>query len=207
MLGRGVEEAGVGGPVPGPGAGGPAAFDVDAADHLAVGEDAVVVEEVVAGHLLRGGGGAVVGVVEEQLVAVVPGAVGADPGDQLGLVPLVDEDEVGLVEGGVDVEFPRVVGSGLEVREGAGELAQRLLAVLALEVGAAPAVGRFVDRHLVPAVLQLGGDAAEEVGVAVVPVGDQRVGEDDDLHACSAFVNRFLPGMRGRPAPLFCSVS
>lgn len=43
----------------------------------------------------------------------------------------------------------------------------------------APAVGRFIRCHLVAARLQLPGDAAEEVRVAVVPVGDQRVTEDD----------------------------
>jgi len=182
---QGVEDAGVGGLMPGPGAGGPAAFEVDAADHLAVGEDAVVVGEVEALHLLRRRGGAVVGVVEEQAVPAVAGAVGADPLDQLGLVPLVDEDEVGVVEGGIEVEAPRVVGGALEVGEGAGEVVERRLALLAEEVFAAPAIGRLVDRHLVPALLQLGDDPAEEVGVAVVPVGDQRVGEVGDLHAAT----------------------
>jgi hypothetical protein len=68
---------------------------------------------------------------------------------------------------------------------GAGTLdegTQRPLAVVADEVRAAPAVARLVHAHLVPAREQLGDDAAQEVRVAVVPVGGERVDEEDDPH-------------------------
>ena len=50
------------------------------------------------------------------------------------------------------------------------------------QLAAAPAVCRFICGDLVAARLQLSGDAAEEVGVAVVPVGNQRMAEDDGAH-------------------------
>src|SRR3712207_8073977 len=51
------------------------------------------------------------------------------------------------------------------------------------EVGQAPAVARLEHAHLVAPAEQLAGHAAQEVGVAVVPVGHQRVVEHRDFHA------------------------
>ena len=55
--------------------------------------------------------------------------------------------------------------------------------MVADEVGAAPAGGGLEGADLVALGHQLAGDAAQEVGVAVVPAGDERVAEDDDPHA------------------------
>ena len=62
------------------------------------------------------------------------------------------------------------------------DVANAPVAVLGPQVLHAPGVGRLVDADVVPAQQELAGDAAEEVGVAVIPVGDERVIEQDDLH-------------------------
>jgi hypothetical protein len=57
--------------------------------------------------------------------------------------------------------------------------------VLGLEVEPAPGVVRLVHLEAVAALEQLVADAAQEMGVAVVPVGDQRMTEHYDAHAVS----------------------
>ena len=64
------------------------------------------------------------------------------------------------------------------------------LAVLGLEVRAAPRAPRLVDIDRVAARDEFAAHAAQEMRVAVVPVGDQRMAEHYDAHAVS----------RGRPA-------
>src|SRR3546814_16336813 len=59
----------------------------------------------------------------------------------------------------------------------------RIGAMLGLQVGPAPAVARLQHPNAMAARKQFPHDAAQEMGVAVVPVGDQRVIEHDELHA------------------------
>jgi hypothetical protein len=60
------------------------------------------------------------------------------------------------------------------------EALQSRLAVVAQQVGSAPAIARFIGDGVMSAPLQLAHNTAQEVRVAVVPVGYQRVGEDDE---------------------------
>jgi hypothetical protein len=55
------------------------------------------------------------------------------------------------------------------------------------EVREAPAVLRLVGPDVVAAGGEGAEDAAEKVGVAVVPAGGERVGEVDDPHAALPF--------------------
>ncbi len=75
--------------------------------------------------------------------------------------------------------------------------------MLGLEVDAAPGVVRLVDLDRVAARDQFAADAAQEMRVAVVPVGDQRVTEDHDTHAVSvgacAAIRSGLPFALRRP--------
>src|SRR5581483_11637690 len=53
-------------------------------------------------------------------------------------------------------------------------------------VRATPAVLRLVDRHLMSGADQLARDTAEKMRVAVVPTRDERVIEQNELHACAS---------------------
>jgi hypothetical protein len=98
----------------------------------------------------------------------------------------VDEDEVGAVERLAEVGGGARVGLGREAGVGPPPAEEPGLAVVADEVLAAPA-GRGLERpDLVAAGQQLARDAAQEVGVAVVPAGLERVAEQDDPHAAAA---------------------
>jgi hypothetical protein len=69
--------------------------------------------------------------------------------------------------------------------KGRADRVDRRGAAVAQQVRPAPAVLRLVGRHLVAAIAQLRDDAAQEVRVAVVPVRQQGVTEDRDLHAAT----------------------
>jgi hypothetical protein len=91
------------------------------------------------------------------------------------------KDRVGAVEHRVEIgagasRDPREIG---EIER---EPIQGALAVVAQEVGAAPSVRRLVGAHVMSARDKLTQDAAQEVGVAVVPAGGEGVGEVDEPH-------------------------
>jgi hypothetical protein len=71
----------------------------------------------------------------------------------------------------------------LQRRKRLMETVDRVEPGVADQVVQAPAVLRFVHRDIVTAGLQLAGDTAQEVRVAMIPVGPQRVAEDHDAHA------------------------
>jgi hypothetical protein len=52
--------------------------------------------------------------------------------------------------------------------------------VVAQQIGAAPAIARFIGNGVMSAPLQLAHNAAQKVRVAVVPIGHKRVREDDE---------------------------
>ena len=66
------------------------------------------------------------------------------------------------------------------------ELVQRSGALFGDEVRAAPGISGFVDRDLVAGAQEFRGDAAQEVGVAVVPIRNERMVEKDNLHAATS---------------------
>ena len=170
--------------MPGPDPPRPALRQVALAQHRAEGQHAVVAVEVEAADGLRVAHRPVVGVVEQEREAPARRPAPAEGGDEVGLVPLVDQDEVGPVQRPVEVREGAGVGLGLgQVGVGLAPAPERRLALVADQVLAAPAGGGLEDPDLVAAGAQLAHDAAQEVGVAVVPAGGQRVAEDHHPHA------------------------
>jgi hypothetical protein len=155
---------------------------IEVAENPAEGEHPIVVGKVIRAHHFGPRDEPVVGIVEEEGKAVPPAGL-ADAAHQLGRVPLMNEHQVGVAEGDVEIQVGRVVGAGEEVGVEIVEAAQRREAVLLNEVSQAPVVQSLVDQHLVPAVAKRAGHAAQEVGVAVIPVGEEGVVEEDDFHA------------------------
>src|SRR5206468_11867518 len=94
----------------------PSALEVELANALAEGQDAVVVPEVVAGHRLRRRHRAMMRIVEQELVPAAGGAMAADARDELVIVPLVHDGEVGAVEGLVEIERVEGVPPRMQAR-------------------------------------------------------------------------------------------
>ena len=88
---------------------------------------------------------------------------------------------IGVVDCGRMVEFG-VIGCGRQLGKVAMETLERRAPCVATQVRAAPAILRL-QRDVVAARLQFSQHAAQEMRVAVVPVGDQRVGVENEPHA------------------------
>jgi len=179
-----VEAPHVGRLVPRPRTRRPAVLEIRVANRITEREHAIVVGEVVLADSGPIGDRAVVRIVEEQRVRTLRPAVRTNRGDERVIVPLVHEHEVGAGERRIQVQTVTVVASADpgELRVGSFEGRNRRLTLLLDEVHDAPRVARFVDADGVTAGDQVGHDAAQEVRVAVVPVGDERVAEDYDAH-------------------------
>jgi hypothetical protein len=200
-----LEEPGVGRLVPRPRPVRPPPVEIEIAHGRTKGEDAVVVRQVEALHLLRLRHRAVVRVVEEEPErAVVAGQ--ADSPDELRLVPLVHEHEAGAVEGRVEVQRLEVVEGAdrSELGECTPVVVESSPAAFLEEVCPAPAVARLERADLVAAGEQLARDAAQEVRVAMVPVAGERVAEEHHLHAASlcvtsAYASRYAAAIASAP--------
>ncbi len=178
----GAEQAQIGGLVPGPHAPAPALAQIDLAHCLAKGEHAVIAVQLEAPERLGLGQGAVVGVVEQEQIAAAGGAVRAQGSDQLGLVPFMDQDQIGAIQGPLQIELDAPVGLDRQLGKGGLRHLDRGLAGIFGLILPAPAVFRLEGPDLVAERLQLAHDAAQEMDVAVVPAGEQGVAEQDDAH-------------------------
>ncbi len=190
-----MEDGGVRGLVEGPDVGVPPR-PVDLLEGAAVGQDAVVEGEIEAIDLLRRARGAMVRVVEEEEEFAAPRPRPTHRRDQLRLVEFVYDDEIRAARQDVDflVQRPRTpVEDQLQIREGAGEVEDRAMAVILIEIVGGPVSPPLAAHRLVSARVQGPHQPAEEVGVAVVPVAGERVGEDDDPHSGTIVVCRVHP--------------
>ncbi len=109
----------------------------------------------------------------------------ADRGDQGRVVPLVHDHRVGAIAQGVEVRI-RAVGYGGELGIGVPVGGETGLAGVLQQVGQAPGALGLEGADLVAARDQLAQHAAQEVGVAVVPAGGERMGEVDQPHAAAS---------------------
>jgi hypothetical protein len=123
------------------------------------------------------------GVVKEKPVAGArAGPVAPDRADELRVVPLVHEDQVRAVERRVEVERRGRVAEALDAGVERAEAVEGPRPVVLFQVDPAPRVLGLVDPHRVAPAGQLGRHAAQKVGVAVVPVREDRVVEHHDAH-------------------------
>src|SRR5215207_3610383 len=125
-------------------------------------------------------------VVKEQEKARVAAPVFADALDQLGLVPFVDDYQLRIIKRFFKLQLIRVVAVGPEFRISVMKVEQRLRAVFRDQVLHAPGIVRLVNLDLMSVRNQLGGNAAQEMGISVVPIRDQRLVKQHYAH-CANF--------------------
>ncbi len=128
---------------------------------------------------------AVVGVVKQKPELCAAPAQESDPTHQLGLVPFMDDHGVHAVQRPFHAGKTRRIKNGPEVTEAPVEFESRPGAVPADEILKAPTVLGFENSHLMSPADQLGGDSPQEMSVAVVPIGDNRMVEKRYPHYCS----------------------
>src|SRR3954453_12358555 len=187
-----VEDARVGRFVPGPRLARPAVLAIQVADDAAVRQYAVVPREIVFGHGRSIGDAAMVRIVEVESV-VVPRPMLADAPDELVRVPLVHDCDIRTVQRPIEVHGREVVELAADQRVGGLEAGDRRVAMLRTEILETPAVAGFENADLVAARDQLGRDAAQEMGVPVVPVRNQRVGK---VYAAHTYASMYSQAIR-----------
>jgi hypothetical protein len=94
----------------------------------------------------------------------------------------MDDDHVGAFQDPFHGKVGWIISVAAEVWVGSSECGERGVPMVSPQVADAPAVSRLIDLHGVSPGEQLRGNAAKEVGIAVVPVGDQGVVEQDKTH-------------------------
>src|SRR5215212_4642537 len=107
----------------------------------------------------------------------------ADALHQRPVVPFVHQNEVGTVERLIEIERAAVVAPAVKHRIGVRKVRKRRFSILARQVEYAPCIGRLVDIYSMAASNELAADATQEVRIAVIPIGDERVTENYDAHA------------------------
>src|SRR5581483_9928966 len=134
--------------------------------------------------LLRAGIGAMVSVMKEHSEAQLR-FQRKDGRGEFGSIPLVDEHHIGPGQlGGKKLAHAIVqpVKANIELRKGLAETGQSFGRTVALQrkISDGPAVALFVAAHFVSKIEKLLRQPAQEVGVAMVPVGEPRMGKDPE---------------------------
>src|SRR3569623_1250600 len=142
----------------------------------------IVVTQVVTRHVFWLGQRTMVGIVKQEARTRMGGAIFADTTHELMIVPFVHDDEVGAVDQLADLVVLHIVKVAHELGNVPMKVGERARSLIAEEMGETPSAVRFIYLHLVPARLEFAHHATQEVGIAVIPVGHQRVIEHHDTH-------------------------
>ena len=185
LLGGRTEQRGVGRLVPDEGAPPPSLRAIHFGERRAEGEHAVVAGEIERPQRRRLADAAMMRVVEQEGEPAARDARASDGGDQRRVGPFMDENDIG------GVGHRGHIGRGaIPCRGEFGEIrlepCQRVRPVIGEKIGAAPPVCRLERLGRVAARPQLPEDAAQEVRVAVIPAGGERVDEVDEAHQAAA---------------------
>jgi hypothetical protein len=179
---RRMEQARVSRLVPDEDAAAPTPSPIHLGQGLAEGEDAVVALKVELTDRVRIADGAMMRIVEEEREARAAAALAPKGGYEPRLVPFVHDHDVGVRQGQVELE-KILVGARAQLRIGVVIGLKARLAMILDEVLDAPRIDRLVGDDLVALGDQLAQDSTQEVRVAVVPAGSQRMREIDKPHA------------------------
>jgi hypothetical protein len=147
------------------------------------------VPEIITGHGRGIGDAAVVCVVKEEAEARIGGTILADSADQRVRVPLVNDYDIGALQSGGEIERGLVIETALQMGVRPGKLLHSF-AIFGEQVFEAPTTTGLEDLHVMAAFDEVRCDAAEKVGVAVIPIGHERVGEYYEAQAVLRIVIR-----------------
>ena len=184
LVGGRVEEAQVRRLVPGPDAIAPPPLAIDLRKRLAKGQDAIIAGEIEGADRFGIAHGAMMGIMEQQGEPGAGRAPAAECGHQRGIVPLVDDDEIGRFDHFRPVVRP-IVDKRAKLGIGRPEAAKALRPVIGEQIFEAPGAARLAWDDVMAPRDQLAQHTTQEMRIAVAPAGEQRMGEIDDLHAAS----------------------
>ena len=168
----------------------PAGREVPLLEDRAERQDAIIAVQLEGAERSRVGHRSMMRIVEQEREAAAGSAAPAERRNQLWTAPLVHQHEPGALQRCVQIGQHARVGLGCELGIGAPPFFQGLRAVITREIRPAPAVDRLKRARLMPFRLQRTDDPAQEVRVAVVPVGDEGVREENEAHGIFSLPRR-----------------
>ena len=98
------------------------------------------------------------------------------------IVPLVDNDQISPVQRFIEIEAAQVILDALQAGIPLLEFPDWKFALLGAEVIETPTIARLINAKVMTARNQIAGDSPQEMGVAMIPVGKQRMVEHHDPH-------------------------
>ena len=122
------------------------------------------------------------GVMEQKREAAAPGTAPAKARHERRVGPFVHNDDIGLGQDVFMREAPPI-GHGGQLRKVGSEPLQRNGALFGHQVAAAPAIGRLQRHRLMSTRNQVAHHATQEVCIAMVPVGHQGMGIEQETHS------------------------
>ena len=156
---------------------------INIGNHASVCKHAIIGGKIVSRHCSRVGDAPVMRIVKIQAEPGVVRTILADPADQIVRVPFMDDGYASVLQCLGDVEVGFVVERAADMWVEQPKVREGLFSMVSQEIGQAPAAARLEDADVVSPIDQFGCDAAQKVRVAVIPVGQERVGEDYETHA------------------------
>src|ERR1700730_8773238 len=122
-------------------------------------------------------------VVEEKLVAGArPHTMLSQTAQQLRVIPFVCNDDIGTSQGSIEINAQRVVEHTTQLRIGCVKGLDDSIATLLAQVVKAPSVRGLEDPDRVAQGQQFAGNTPQNVGTGMIPVGNERVIEQDEAH-------------------------
>ncbi len=94
----------------------------------------------------------------------------------------MNDHQVRAIKRFVQIQSIRVILAAAQSLIDGVEIIQRPVAVIAQEILQTPIVARLVHQYVVVSSCKLGCDSAQEVGVSMIPVGNERMIEEYNFH-------------------------
>ena len=186
-LGVGTKQGQIGRLVPGEDLPAPAMPPIGVAQHIAKGEHPVETVEIESGNRLPVSHHPMMRIVEQQQIPPTAATMRGDALDQGRLVPFMHQHDIGAVERPIQIEPCGVVDGDRQIGIGLAPRFERRLALLGNQIAGAPPIRRLERPDRDAAALTFAEHAAQEMRVAVVPVGSQRMAKQHEFrhHATS----------------------
>jgi hypothetical protein len=117
----------------------------------------------------------VVGIVEKQLVSPNNLSMPPDVFDKGMIVPFVDYDEVCSIELTIQIQRFQIVTYAGQTRIGRSKPSNRAVPIFGQEVSHTPSICRLIHLDIMTPRQQLGCYPPKEVGIAMIPVRNERM--------------------------------
>src|SRR5690554_3614702 len=191
--GQGAKDPRVRRLVPGPRLSDPTIAGVHIPQHRPKRQHAVIVAKIKPKNGPRVACKAVMGVMKQQLEPAFAAMLANSP-NKIGLIPLVNQNEIRTAEYSREIDASGIVRCALKHGVCLGETIERFPAVLRKKILKTPPAPRLIDDHVMSTNHKIGCDAAQKMRVSMVPVRKQRMIEHYYTHRFSSNSS----GPRGR---------